>query len=81
MTTDREQPIQDQFRAGMNAIASAISKIFPKAGFALLIFKTGDDDDRRANYISNVNRADMLVAMKEFIARNEGRLHETDTKQ
>jgi hypothetical protein len=28
------------------------------------------------NYVANVDREDMLVAMKEFIARNEGRYEE-----
>lgn len=44
-----------------------------KWGFALLVFKFGQGDDHRSNYISNSNREDMLATMKEFIARAEGR--------
>jgi hypothetical protein len=83
------QPIQAEFHAQMNAIASTLDQLFNgdskgenrKVGFALLIFKTGTDDDRRANYISNCRREDMLIAMKEFIARNEGRIVEPTGKQ
>jgi hypothetical protein len=30
----------------------------------------------RMNYISNANREDMVVALKEFIAASEGRAHD-----
>lgn len=65
-------PISPEYREQMNALAKLINTMFEGAGFALLIFdKT---DPARANYISNAQREDMLVAMKEFIARNEGRV-------
>lgn len=51
-------------------------------GFALLVFPFGDKPKGRMNYISNAQRADMLIAMKEFIARSEGFDVDTpDTKQ
>ena len=66
-------PIETQYRENMNALASGISSILgPGVGFALLVFPLGSAPDGRVNYISNAQRKDMLVAMKEFIARAEG---------
>lgn len=47
-------------------------------GFALLMFGLKGEESSRMNYIANVNREDMLAAMKEFIARNEGRYEQFD---
>lgn len=75
-----EEPIKPQATAKlMNSVASAIDNIFngenlqqPKYGFALLIFPFDKETESRTNYVSNCNRTDILAAMKEFIARNEG---------
>ncbi len=53
----------------MNAIAEVLSEALEGQGFALLVFDFGDKG--RMNYISNARREDMIVAMKEFISRNE----------
>jgi len=71
-------PITPEFRELMNRTARALDEGFKGAGFVLLLF---DTDASRANYISNRDRATMLVAMKELIARFEGRGQETDTRQ
>lgn len=47
-----------------------------KIGFALLVFPFGSEEGRQANYVSNASREDMIVAMKEWLARNEGRAAE-----
>jgi hypothetical protein len=79
MTKDKEQPIQDQYREQMRAVAKAIDGFLnpdgvKRNGFALLVFPFGQpDDSHRSNYISNADREDMLATMKEFIARAEGR--------
>lgn len=52
-----------------------------RMGFALLIFPFDDGIDGRIDYVSNAARPEMLIAMKEFIANNEGRVHTTETKQ
>jgi hypothetical protein len=71
-------PVQAEYREKMNALAQVIDEFFngkerPKrVGFAMLIFEFGPEDRGRVNYISNAERKDMLVAMKEFIARAEG---------
>lgn len=50
-------------------------------GFALFVFEFGKTSGGRVNYISNAGRADMLIAVKEWLARAEGRVVETDTLQ
>ena len=50
-------------------------------GFVLLAFPFGAEPGRRVNYASNAERADMLAALKEIVARFEGRVIETDTRQ
>jgi hypothetical protein len=76
------KPIQPETREFMNDIAHAIDyalngKKPPKWGFALLIYPFGDPGEDRMNYIGNGKREDVLVALKELVARWEGRLMET----
>jgi hypothetical protein len=81
---NQECPIQPEFNTQMNAIAAVLDETFNgslrgedrNVGFALLVFNLQDGADKRANYICNCRREDMLAAMKEFIARNEGRYME-----
>lgn len=78
---EKEQPVEPEFRQKMRDVGDAIDLVFNgglkghdrKVGFALFIFKFGQGDDHRSNYISNANREDMLATLKEFIARAEGR--------
>lgn len=70
------EPIDPQYRDTMKALASGLDEVLGGLGFALLIFEHGKIDGGRVNYISNSNRDDMLSAMREFIARNEGRAHD-----
>lgn len=65
-------PIEEQHRATMNKLARALDELFKPKGFALLVFDLGSHDGRM-NYISNARRSDMLTALKEFVAANEGR--------
>ena len=81
---EKEQPIEPVLRELMNSIGRLIGKALEEEtkstkeqyGFCLLMFGLSDNEAMRMNYIANVNREDMLVAMKEFIARNEGRYEE-----
>ncbi len=41
-------------------------------GFALIFFPTGVVEGARANYVSNCDRKDMVVSLKEVLARWEG---------
>lgn len=67
----------------MQSIASAIDAALDdvsiagqRVGFALLVFPLGECNDpskARTDYVSNARREDMLSALKEVIARWEGR--------
>jgi hypothetical protein len=82
---EKEQPIEESVREVMNDIARMIGGALAEAtqnsreqyGFALLMFGLSGNEECRMSYIASVNRQDMLTAMKEFIARNEGRYEET----
>jgi hypothetical protein len=73
-------PIQPEYRAMLNAVARALDETFNggakgndrKVGFVLMLFPFGDNVGR-CNYISNgADRKDVVVLMKEMIARFEG---------
>lgn len=74
----RHLPIEAEHHATMNATAEALGEIFKGYGFALLVFPLGENDGRM-NYVCNCERGDMLTAMREFIAHNEGRAHHAPT--
>ena len=82
-----QNEITPEFKQQMNDLAGALDRIFngdtrPKqTGFALLVFEFNNSSNSRINYISNAQREDMLTAMKEFIARAEGRVVDVDTVQ
>ena len=80
--------IQSEHHAAMNALAVGIDDVLngevrPKRlGFILLVAEFGKIEDGRVNYISNGERADMLVMLREYLARVEGRaIPETSTPQ
>ncbi len=75
-----DAPIQQETRDLMVAIASGLDEFLNpdqrgperKWGFMLLVFPFRDHEGR-ANYISNgANREDIVVLLKEQIARFEG---------
>lgn len=84
-----EKPIEPKFVETMKALAGALHEMFngslpvskSKVGFALLVFGLEEGKDKRTNYICNCERADMLNAMKEFIARAEGRITDAEALQ
>lgn len=76
-----DAPIEQQYIDMMNAVARAIDEMFNgelkgdarKTGFVLMVFPFGEDVEGRCNYISNgADRDDVVVLMKEMIARFEG---------
>lgn len=76
-----DAPIQQEYRAQMNAIAQGLDKVLNgetkgparTTGFVLLVFPFGDPDGSRCNFISNgADRRDLVILMKEMIARFEG---------
>lgn len=74
-------PIESKFIEPMNEIGQILNSALDGAGFCLLVFDRNTDKGRM-NYISNANREDMLTALKEFIAKSEGRMmpQSTDRK-
>lgn len=73
----------------MNALASGLDEALNddlkgadrKVGFALLIYEFGTPKDGRVNYVGNGQRDDVRMAIKELLARWEGRYAETETAQ
>jgi len=72
----------------MNELAKHLDAYFngdgqKKIGFALLVYNLGEqiEGTGRINYLGNGKRGDVLIALKELIARWEGRYDETETKQ
>lgn len=77
-----DKPIEPHLVEMMNALARGVDKILngegtPKAekqnGFILLVFPFAGHKGR-ANYISNAERKDVIVMLKEQLARFEGQL-------
>jgi hypothetical protein len=72
-----DAPISEEYRRKMNTIAVVLDGLFndeadPKhTGFVLLVFPFGEREGR-CNYISNAERADVVVLLKEQLARFEG---------
>lgn len=69
--------IDPKFEKLMNDIAKALDKGFNgegprKTGFALLVFELDNFQGGRFNWISNANRDDVVVLLKEAIAKFEG---------
>jgi hypothetical protein len=60
----------------MNDIAELLDQVFAGYGFTLMVFDLNAITDGHMNYISNAKREDMVLAMKEFVAAEEGRVHE-----
>jgi hypothetical protein len=79
------EPISHQFRDQMNAIAQVLDEAFngterpKKNAFVLLLAPFDGPEGARTNYISNGRREDILVMMKEVIARFEGQPEQKGT--
>ena len=84
-----QEPIEPALKKLMNDIAKILAGAMNAAardtghkyGFALLMFGLEGDETTRMNYISNAKREDMLAALREFIARNEGTYQEPTTRK
>jgi hypothetical protein len=60
----------------MQAVMSGLTKIFPGCAIALVVAPFDAPVGGRANWISNGKREEMLVLLKEVVARFEGRAHD-----
>ena len=85
----KPEPISEGQRKLMNVLAATLDDVFngnvqpKKVGFALLVYNLGEqlEGTGRVNYIGNGKRDEVLTALKELVARWEGRYSETDTAQ
>lgn len=69
-------PIEMEVEVQMEAIGHVLHENMPEGyGFALLMFKHGDVEGGRMNYLSDASREDMISALKELLANFEGRGH------
>lgn len=73
-----DAPIEPQYREQMRALAEGLDKAlnhgtlpFKKTGFVLLVFPFSGHEGR-CNYISNAERDDIVVLLKEQLARFQG---------
>jgi hypothetical protein len=77
--TPGDAPIDDQYRDKMRRLAQALDSILNdgatgddrKTGFCLMVFPF-EAFEGRANYISNANREDIVILLKEQLRRFEG---------
>lgn len=77
---DTHGPITDRNREVMNGLARGINDVLGGQLFTLLVYEP-DPKQGRVNYISNGKREDIITAMKELIARFEGRYAEAPGRQ
>lgn len=74
-----DAPIEPEYRELMNKLAKTLDKVLNgnrkgadrKVGFCLMMFNFGDGPGR-CNYISNANRDDVIVLLREQLARFQG---------
>lgn len=79
-----DAPIEDAYKVQMQELARVLDRIFNgklqgkdrPTGFVLMVFpfdEIGPEGQHRCNYISNgADRRDIVLLMKEMIARFEG---------
>ena len=76
-----DAPIEEEYIEKMNALAHGIDRMFNgeaqgserEVGFVLLVYKFGDVNEGRCNFISNgSDRRDVVTLFREMIARFEG---------
>jgi len=77
-----DAPIQPEYEDQMRQLAAAIDHYFngpkgqpKKTGFCLMVYPFGEGG--RCNYISNSNRQDVVVLLREQLKRFEGQKEET----
>ena len=79
-------PVQTEYRETLNKVAKAVDLAFnpeekrKTVGFGILLFNFGKIEAGRMNWISNAERKDMIVALKEMVAQLEGRTATTTRK-
>ncbi len=66
----------------MQGTMAGLEQLFPGCALVLLVAPFGAPPDARVNYVSNGQRDDIVVMLKEVVGRFEGRTHDApETKQ
>ena len=78
------EPISDRYRRDMNDLARALDEILnpderPKRAAFVLLVTEFNNMAGRVNYISNGERKDIVVMLKEVLARFEGQPEQKGT--
>lgn len=60
-------------RAVLQTAMHMLVQMFPNTSITILIAPLNAPENARTNYVSNTDRATMLVLFKEIVARFEGR--------
>ena len=75
------QGTKDIMQSVARNVDGALNPAGKRNGFVVLVFPLNQSEGARTNYVSNCDREDIITAMKEIIARFEGRVTTTETKQ
>lgn len=69
---------KDEAAHVMQALAARVDRVLNKdlpkrdLGFVILVFPFDGPEGARVNYVSNATRPEMLISLKEIVARFEG---------
>jgi hypothetical protein len=77
-------PVQLEFRRAFKDLATQLDVILngeksvrnqdvPKIGFALFMFKFGEEHSTTVNYISNADRDDIIYTLETWLARTKAK--------
>jgi hypothetical protein len=65
-------PVEEEVVVKLNALGRLLKDETPEGwGFTLLMFRIGEGEGHRMNYLSSANRDDMLKALKELVVNME----------
>lgn len=83
MTRHPDDEITDEFRALMKKVAGGLDQIFNGGkdykDVCFVLLSCHFDTTDRVNYISNGRRSDIIVMLKELLARFEGQPEQSGT--
>jgi hypothetical protein len=73
--------VMSETKAHLQNVMKALEDIIPGCAIVLLVAPFNAPEGARVNYISNGKRETMLVLLKEFVARAEGRAHDAPERK
>ena len=76
--SDPDERTKELMRSAMDATRAVFP---PDTGIVVLAFPFNGPAGKRTNYIGNGKREDILAALKEVVARWEGRAHDAPARK